>query len=169
MNRKECIDFRRICDNLTITLFVADADGYVVYVNPAYLERTGLDESSLVGKTIYELQDNNVIRCDIIPKMLKEGKPLNTIGYVIPTNYRGFISGIPVKSDDGHVLYAMTTDWDVHSIVEMESRLRYLKKGEEMPFDNQSLPENKDDEELLYVSELMKEVVSLAKISAVSD
>ena len=162
------IDFKRICDNLKIALFIADTDGRTVYVNPAYLEKTGLKEEDLLGKTINELQKQRIIQCDIIPRMLSEGKPLNDIGYVIPTDYRAFVAGIPVRDDEGNIVNVMTTDWDVSSIMEMENRLQRLKSGST---DTTSMGLIKEDvcDEILYVSDEMRELMMLAKTVAQTD
>ena len=71
--KKTQIDFQLICNHLNTTLFVTDDRGYVCYVNPSYEERTGLKKEYILGKTIYELQKENVIQCDVIPRMLKDG------------------------------------------------------------------------------------------------
>ena len=71
--KKTQIDFQLICNHLNTTLFVTDDRGYVCYVNPSYEERTGLKKEYILGKTIFELQKENVIQCDVIPRMLKDG------------------------------------------------------------------------------------------------
>lgn len=167
---KEFIDFRLICDHINTTLFVTDTEGKVLYVNPAYETRTGLNAAGLLGKTIYDLQRDNIIQCNIIPSMLKSGKPMNEIGYVVPTEYRGFISGIPVRDKDDHIVYAMTTDWDVSTIMELEHRLYQLKKGE-IDLGNNGNTEDEFylDDEILYISDRMRSLLLLAKTVAQTD
>lgn len=170
--KKEQIDFQMICNHLNTTLFVTDDKGRACYVNPAYEERTGLKKEYILGKTIFELQKENIIQCDVIPRMLKEEKPINAIGYVVSTDYRGFIAGIPVKDENGKLRYAMTTDWDVTSIMEMENRLRQLQKGEiPVNTDEFGIPpaHTIDDDEVLYTSDVMRDLISLAKTVAQTD
>lgn len=168
--KKEQIDFQMICDHLNTTLFVTDDEGRACYVNPAYEERTGLKKEYILGKTIFELQKENIIQCDVIPRMLKEEKPINAIGYVVSTDYRGFIAGIPVKDESGKLRYAMTTDWDVTSIMEMENRLRQLQKGEVPANTDEFVPTPvANDEEILYTSDVMRDLISLAKTVAQTD
>lgn len=168
--KKEQIDFQMICDNLNTTLFVTDDEGRACYVNSAYEERTGLKKEYILGKTIFELQKENIIQCDVIPRMLKEEKPINAIGYVVSTDYRGFIAGIPVKDESGKLRYAMTTDWDVTSIMEMENRLRQLQKGEVPANTDEFVPTPvANDEEILYTSDVMRDLISLAKTVAQTD
>ncbi len=166
---KEYVDFRRICDHLSVTLFVTDTNGKVVYINPAYLKKTGLQEHQLIGRTMGELQKDDIIQCDVIPAVLREGKPKNAIGYVIPTDYRGFIAAVPVKDDEGRIQYVMTTDWDVNTIMEMENRLRQLKKGEVSASDESLGDETGADKEVLYVSDQMRLLMSLTKTIAQTD
>lgn len=153
--KKTQIDFQLICNHLNTTLFVTDDRGYVCYVNPSYEERTGLKKEYILGKTIFELQKENVIQCDVIPRMLKEEKPINAIGYVVSTDYRGFVAGIPVKDENGKLRYAITTDWDVMSIMEMENRLKQLQKGEIPDSTDEAgsvSVHTADEEEILYTS-----------------
>lgn len=166
----DAVDFKKICDNLNSTIFITNSEGKTLYVNQAYLERTGLTENQVVGKTIFQLQRENIIQCDIIPQMIKDGEPRNAIGYVIPTDYRGFISGIPIKDADGNIEYAMTTDWDVNTIMEMETRLRNLKKGSiEETETGMDMADILDDNQVLYVSEQMRELMILVQTVAKTD
>ena len=164
----QTIDFKRICDNLKTTLFISDAEGRTLYVNPAYLEKSGLREEDLLGKTIYELQEQRVIQCDIIPRILSEGDPINDIGYVIPTDYRAFVAGIPIRDGDGKIVNVLTTDWDVTSIMELESRIKRLKIGRTGESCQGSSKEYPGDE-MLYVSDEMRELMILAKTVAQTD
>ncbi|MCI8991697.1 MAG: sigma 54-interacting transcriptional regulator [Eubacterium sp.] len=152
----ETVDFKKVCDNLHTTVFLTDAEGTVLYVNQAYLDRTGLCERQILGKTIFELQEEQVIQCDVIPKILSDGKERNEIGYVPQTDYRGFISGLPIRDENGQIEYVMTTDWDVNTIMEMEHRLKRLQHGEsewESAFESRM-----EDDELLYISDSMREL-----------
>lgn len=170
--KKTQIDFQLICNHLNTTLFVTDDRGYVCYVNPSYEERTGLKKEYILGKTIFELQKENVIQCDVIPRMLKEEKPINAIGYVVSTDYRGFVAGIPVKDENGKLRYAITTDWDVMSIMEMENRLKQLQKGEIPDSTDEAgsvSVHTADEEEILYTSDVMRDLISLAKTVAQTD
>ncbi len=170
--KKTQIDFQLICNHLNTTLFVTDDRVYVCYVNPSYEERTGLKKEYILGKTIFELQKENVIQCDVIPRMLKEEKPINAIGYVVSTDYRGFVAGIPVKDENGKLRYAITTDWDVMSIMEMENRLKQLQKGEIPDSTDEAgsvSVHTADEEEILYTSDVMRDLISLAKTVAQTD
>ena len=163
------IDFKRVCDALDITIFLTDSNAKVLYVNPAYLDKTGLMKEELIGRTIYELQEDNIFQCDVIPAVIREGKPMNAIGYVVPTDFRGFISGIPIKKD-GKVEYVVTTDWDVNSIMQMENLLHSLKGGETHPWEKRATHENGETSDtVLYVCEAMKRLLSVAKTVAQTD
>ena len=148
---------------------MTDSEGKVIYINPAYEERTGLKGADLLGRTIYDLQKTNVIQCDIIPHMLKTGEPANEIGYVVPTNYRGFIAGIPIKDEKGSIRYAMTTDWDVSTILELENRLTSLQKGKIDNEENSTETMILSDDDIWYVSDVMRELMELTKLIAQTD
>ena len=170
------IDFELICDNFNSTIFLSDKNGVVVYVNKAYLKQTGLKEEQLIGKTIQELQRNNVFQCDIIPQILKDGRPRSAIGYVPEHDYRGFISGIPILDELGSLRYVMTTDWDVNSISKIQSYLDCLRTDEggldlSCVLGNQKEQQNAlaACETMFFVSKEMREVVDLMLIVASTD
>lgn len=163
------IDFKILCDNLNSTIFLADKEGKTLYVNKAYIEQTGLCEEQLIGKSIYELQEENIFQCDIIPQILRDGKPRNAIGYVASSDYRGFISGLPICDESGELKYVMTTDWDVNSISKIQSYLDPLKAGETSADENSYLTEYSQDEKMLFVSQKMREVAELMYIVAKTD
>ena len=167
------IDFKLICDNINSTIFLADKDGNTIYVNKAYIEQTGLSEEKLIGKSIYDLQTENIFRCDIIPQILKDGKPRNAIGYVAESDYRGFVAGMPIYDNAGKLKYVMTTDWDVNQISRIQSYLDSLK-GDKIYQDNlynEKLNQQRRNtgEKLLFVSQKMQEVVDLLHIVAKTD
>ena len=165
---EEYIDFQLICDHLEVTLFVTDKQGKIRYVNPSYLKKTGLTEEELIGENAIEMNRQNLMQCDVIPDVLREEKPVNGIGYVPEKDYRGFISGVPVK-ENGQIKYVITTDWDVYSIMEMQNLLQSLKRGNGSGKNAEPVLEDTADDQLLYISDQMRRVLTIAKTVAKTD
>lgn len=165
---EEYIDFRLICDHLEMTIFVTDDKGDILYVNPSYLKKTGLKREELIGSNAIRLNYENKMQCEVIPEVLQKKKPMSGIGYVISTDYRGFISGIPVKEGE-KIRYVVTTDWDTYTIMELENFLKGLKQGKNLSGNAEAEPEEDDDDTVLYVSDQMRKVITVARTVAKTD
>lgn len=77
-----------------------------------------------------------------------------------------------MKDENGKLRYAITTDWDVMSIMEMENRLKQLQKGEIPDSTDEAgsvSVHTADEEEILYTSDVMRDLISLAKTVAQTD
>ncbi len=49
------VDFKEVVDNLDDSILIADAQGTVLYINPAYTRNTGITDADVLGKDIYTL------------------------------------------------------------------------------------------------------------------
>lgn len=146
---EEYIDFRLICDHLEMTIFVTDDKGDILYVNPSYLKKTGLKREELIGSNAIRLNYENKMQCEVIPEVLQKKKPMSGIGYVISTDYRGFISGIPVKEGE-KIRYVVTTDWDTYTIMELENFLKGVETRQKISPGMQRRSQEEDDDEHRY-------------------
>lgn len=142
--------------------------GDILYVNPSYLKKTGLKREELIGSNAIRLNYENKMQCEVIPEVLQKKKPMSGIGYVISTDYRGFISGIPVKEGE-KIRYVVTTDWDTYTIMELENFLKGLKQGKNFSGNAEAEPEEDDDDTVLYVSDQMRKVITVARTVAKTD
>ena len=51
------IDFKEICDRLIDSLYITDGEGTTLYVNQKYLELGDLKAEEIIGKSVYEINE----------------------------------------------------------------------------------------------------------------
>lgn len=49
------IDFKEVVDNLDDSVLITDADGLVLYINPAYTRNTGITEGDILNRDIHSV------------------------------------------------------------------------------------------------------------------
>ena len=166
------VDYRKICDNLKTSIYITDAQGTTLYVNDAYLECAGLEgrRDDIVGKTINEIRKANLFQCEINELVSKEKKVKNAIAYIPSSDRRLHVTGVPVFDEDGELEYILTTDRNIDELTEVENQLNQLKM--ENSLNRQDLEyyrSQEQDEEILYTSSRMSEVMDLIRTIAVTD
>lgn len=133
---REGIDFRRIVDASSVSFFVADEQGRVLYINPIYTEISGLTEADVVGKTLDELVAADKMQDVAFPDILRERKPIQKLAYLPLKDRKVILMGEPVYDDEGDLRYVVTHDFwsgildDLQEHLYMEKELREKSEAE---------------------------------------
>lgn len=167
---EEAIDFKNVCDHLTCSVYLTDGRGKTLYVNQAYLDRSGLDLEDLMGYTISEIHQNDTFHCDINAQVMAKRQMSNAIAYIPKTNRKLYVTGVPIFDADGNVKYVLTNDRDVGELMEVENQLLQLKQ--ERILDQKELEYYRSQDascNILYASSAMNELMELVKRIAPTD
>lgn len=125
---KNYINFEEICNHLLDAIYVADKNGKTIYVNQAYLDFSGLKKEDFIGKSVYEINSEKKLYTNgVIPIVIKTKKQAETIGTVISTNKKIFITGIPILNENGELKYAVAHDKDIDHLEKLKDALALLK------------------------------------------
>lgn len=98
------IDFKEVVECLDNSVLITDAEGIVLYINPAYTRNTGITEQDVLGQDIHDLVGPG--------KLITGGAVLSVIehkksAYRLSTTYKtgaplvGYVFGTPIFGEDG--------------------------------------------------------------------
>ena len=98
------IDFKEVVDGLDDSIFITDAEGVVLYINPAYTRNTGITEEDVLKKNIYSLIGEDKLFTGGAITSVLEGKKS---AFRLSTTYKtenpvvGYVMGTPLFKQDG--------------------------------------------------------------------
>lgn len=93
------IDFKEVVDNLDDSVLITDAQGTVLYINPAYTRNTGITGSDVLGKDIRSLiGPDKLITGGAVTSVLESKKSAFRLSttYKTGTPLMGYVSGTPI-------------------------------------------------------------------------
>jgi PAS domain S-box-containing protein len=118
--------FNNIINSLHDGVLIADQEGYVKYVNTAYLRLTGVTSRDVLDKRIEEVR-----RGARLPEVLKTGKPL--LGIRRKVGNIEYIADISPIILNNRVVGAISIVRDITEITELSSKLKdYTHKVQEL-------------------------------------
>ena len=100
------IDFKEVVDGLDNSILITDADGMVLYINPAYTRNTGITEEDVLCKKIQSLIGPDKLFtggavCSVIQNK-KSAFRLSTT-YKTGTPLVGYVFGTPIFDESGEL------------------------------------------------------------------
>ncbi|MCI8848667.1 MAG: sigma 54-interacting transcriptional regulator [Oscillibacter sp.] len=98
------VDFKEIVDNLNDSILITDAQGIVIYINPAYTRNTGITGEDVLGKNIHTLiGPDKLITGGAVISVLESKKSALRLSTTYKTGAPlvGYVSGTPVFDDSG--------------------------------------------------------------------
>ncbi len=103
------IDFKEVVDSLDDSLLITDADGTIIYINPAYTVNTGIKPEELILKNIDEVNGKDsserLFSGGAVPDVLQTKKP----AFRLSTTFKdgvpktGYVVGTPVLDEQGNI------------------------------------------------------------------
>ena len=100
------IDFKEVVDGLDNSILITDANGVVIYINPAYTQNTGITEEDVLGKSIQSLIGPDKLFtggavCSAIQN--KKGAFRLSTTYKTGTPLVGYVFGTPIFDEAGEL------------------------------------------------------------------
>ena len=98
------IDFKEVVDGLDDSILITDAEGMVLYINPAYTRNTGIREEEILNRDIHTLiGSDKLFTGGAVASVLERKKS----AFRLSTTYRsdpplvGYVMGTPIFKPDG--------------------------------------------------------------------
>jgi len=117
-----------ITDSLYDGIFVIDIQGTVIWANKAYQRITGITLDAVIGHSIFELQEENIISPIIAPTIIQT-KKFFTVLQTFKTGKNAIVTGSPVFDSKGEIKYIVS---NVRDITELNLLLKELRKANEL-------------------------------------
>ncbi len=109
-------------DNIVIT----DGKGTVLRASPNSTAIYGNGASSLIGKSVYDLEKQNIFKPSVTIKVLKERKEIQLMQYTV-TGRTVMATGIPVFNGDGEIIRVISFSHDLTELQHLKEDYEQLR------------------------------------------
>ncbi|MCQ4635795.1 sigma 54-interacting transcriptional regulator [Anaerovorax odorimutans] len=167
---KNSVDFEDICNHLIDSIYITDGQGTTLYVNQKYLDLGNLKPEEIVGRNIFDInEEEDIYTNGVLPTVLKTKQTAETIGTLTRTNKKLYVTGIPILDEEGNIKYAIAHQKDIERLEELREnlatlRVAYNQESAELEYLRQK---QMNDINIIVESDNMKEAFST--ISAIAD
>ncbi|KGP74573.1 sigma-54 interaction domain-containing protein [Pontibacillus yanchengensis] len=159
--------FTDIVNSLHDGVFITNGDGVTVKVNQAYERITDLKAEQLVGSHMEDVIKAGYISKSASLHVLKEERPV-TLMQKIANGRNIIVSGTPIFSNNGDILYVINSVRDITELLELKHQVEDLQELKNL---RQSFKEaySKSEDSPFYVSDKMKNLLSIIERVAKTD
>ncbi|MCH4825360.1 sigma 54-interacting transcriptional regulator [Planococcus halocryophilus] len=158
------LDLKTIFDTSYDVIYVSDGEGKTLRVSAACEALWGYKESDLIGKTVYQLEEEGVFKPSVTRLVLEKKEKVSFI-QTTKTGRRLMVVGTPVKDNEGNVIRVINASRDVTEVKELESEvdlLRQMTEGYRQEIEGFRAREE-IEKEIISRSEKMKSIVSFSQ------
>ncbi len=148
------IDFKEVADSLDDSLMITDADGVVMYINPAYTRNTAITEEEVLNKNINELiGTDKLFTGGAVSGVLAEKKRI----FRLSTTYKtdpplvGYVVGAPIFNTDGSLRQVVACSRPILSLKALQDDFETFVKEVNVLKPTQNISSQSDN----VLSELM--------------
>ncbi|MFB7155888.1 sigma-54 interaction domain-containing protein [Lysinibacillus sp. NPDC056232] len=157
-------DLEALFESAYDVMYVSDNKGNTLRVSSACKEFWGERREDLIGKNVIELEKQGVFKPSITRLVLEAGEKVSTI-QTTKNNKRLLVVGTPIKDDNGEIIRVVNASRDITETERLQQEIESMKDQiEAYQLEIAQLQHSiQDEQELVYNSEKMKDVVVLAK------
>ena len=152
--------FRMIVEALNHEIFICDANGKILYLNPASEYLTGRKKENIVGKNIRELSLDGTISHSVTTQVMETHR-ICTLIQRVSSGKDLLIVGIPIFNEENEMTYILSSAQDIEEVNHLNNELMW--KNEELQRKVTSLEvlkvEYLSSDDLLLSGEAMESVV----------
>lgn len=122
-NLQECKEILNdITEGLADGVYITDARGTGLYMNNADYQITGLTESQVIGRTIYEMISDGLVIGSSVVQVLKTQKPASVLQKT-PNGKTVMVTGIPRFDGQGALRRVIASTRDITELIELKKQL----------------------------------------------
>lgn len=117
------IDFKEVVDGLDDSIMITDADGTVLYINPAYTRNTGITEDEVLNRDIHALiGEDKLFTGGAVTSVLENKKS----AFRLSTTYKtgeplvGYVMGTPIFKPDGSLRQVVACSRPIMSLSSLQ-------------------------------------------------
>ncbi len=160
------IDFKEIVDSIDESIFIADKDGYVLYVNPSYSKNTDVPESDVLHRNVRDIIADGVFTGGATVPVLQSRKKV----YRLSTTYRsdpprmGYTVGVPIFDEVGDLKQVVVSSRPIRTLAQLDGYSQFLSEAKSYAEDKVKIIPDADfgaQRRLLWNSREMKQVHEL--------
>lgn len=109
-------------------IYVVNTDGIITKINKGYLEITELEETNVLGKSIYEIEKEKYFTEDIAFKILETKQKTTAMATIIKNNKRVLMMGSPIFDKTGEFIKVIIVIRDITSLINLREELEDVEE-----------------------------------------
>ncbi len=127
LNKQQYL-YNEMFNKLEEGIYITDEKGKTLYVNDAFVNLSGLDRDDLIGKTVYNLRDNNTLPNSCCARVIKTKKSISTINNYY-SGQKCLVSGSPIIDENGKLKRTIAV---VRDVTELEMLMKSIAKKDNL-------------------------------------
>jgi PAS domain S-box-containing protein len=158
------LDLKVIFDSSYDVIYVTDGNGITIRVSSACETLWGLKESDLIGKSVYQLEQEGVFKPSVTRLVLERKEKVSCI-QTTRTGRRLKVVGTPIKDKEGRIIRVVNASRDITEVDRLQSELEMMKQLTE-GYRREIMDlrtKNELDNKIMCRSEKMQKVISLSQ------
>ncbi len=127
LNRQQYL-YNEMLNKLDDGIYVTDEEGSTQYVNDAFINLSGLTRDQIIGKTVYDLRNQNILPNSCCAKVIETRGPVSTIN----NYYKGqrcLVSGSPIFDEEGRLSKTIAV---IRDVSELDILMKNIAKEENL-------------------------------------
>lgn len=168
---KKGIDFKIVVDNLDDSIFITDAQGKCLYVNPAYQENTSVLPEEVLNRNVRDIVKEGKLftggaSLDVIEQKTKVFR-LSTIHKTQPPQV-GYAVGVPIFNNEGELIQVVVSSRPIFTLSALQEDFqRFLDEANALKSDTSTIRMLENARTPALSSNLIGSSLSLAAVWAV--
>ncbi|HLQ73998.1 MAG TPA: sigma 54-interacting transcriptional regulator [Bacillota bacterium] len=163
------MDLVDMFDSSYDVIYVSDAKGKTLRVTPLSEHLYGKKESELVGKNVYDLEEEGVYSTSVTRLVLETGEKISRI-QTTASGIRLMVTGIPIKDNKGNIIRVINASRNVTQVSKIKSEMEEMRKIiEGYKEELKSLRKKETEQKTITNNAQMEKVIQLAKRVATVD
>lgn len=114
LNRQQYL-YNEMFNKLKDGIYITDEEGTTLYINDAFTNLSGIEREQIIGKTVYELKNSDILPNSCCAKVIETNGPVSTIN----NYYKGqrcLVSGSPIYDEEGKLSKTIAVIRDVSEL-----------------------------------------------------
>lgn len=161
-------ELTEIIDESNDNIVVTDGEGVVLRVSKNCIDIYGLRKEELIGKTVFQLEKENVFYPSVSAQVLKEKKRIQVMQTTL-TGKHVMATGIPMFDEDHKITRVISFSHDLTELKQIKEEYEHLQQKMAQYELKLTRYTNVESEGLIMKSEAMKKVWQLSNRAAKSD
>src|SRR6056297_1255879 len=127
LNKQQYL-YSEMFNKLEEGIYMTDEKGKTIYVNDAFLNLSGLSREELIGKTVYELRDKDILPNSCCARVIETKDSVSTINNYY-TGQKCLVSGSPIRDEKGNLKRTIAV---IRDVTELEMLMKNIAKEESL-------------------------------------
>lgn len=154
-------ELRQILNASYDEIFVANAEGEVLFVSESVKKITGLPPESYLGENVRDLVERGLLVNSVTLRTMKT-KKIHSAEQTYRNGITVFSTSTPIFNDDGELYRIVTNSRDISELVMIKQQLEEISSHQEKGFNKQHIAKIFYNEGMITASKKMLSVIDLA-------